>query len=147
MGIREEMPLLARHEGQWCGTYTVVDASGAIVDRHRSLLTCRLPADEPARYDQTNVYEWDDGRREELHFPAEYRDGRIWFDTDRIQGSAWEADERTILLHWQRKDLPGSQLYEMIQLSPDGRHRARTWHWFRDGVLVQRTLIQEERVN
>ena len=32
MGVREEMPLLARHEGVWEGTYRYYDPSGRLVD-------------------------------------------------------------------------------------------------------------------
>jgi hypothetical protein len=31
----------------------------------------------------------------------------------------------------------------MIQLSDDGKNRARTWQWFKDGKCFQRTLIDE----
>lgn len=146
MGIREDMPVLARHEGEWKGVYIHVDADGAIIDKHRSHLTCLFPENESPPYFQTNVYEWDDGRREELVFPAEYRDRRIMWDTERINGCAWEIDENTVVLTWTRKDLPGASLYEMIQISEDGNHRARTWHWFQDGELFKRTLIKEERI-
>jgi hypothetical protein len=37
-------------------------------------------------------------------------------------------------------------LYEMIYISPDNNNRARTWHWFKNNQIFQRTLIQEERV-
>jgi len=33
----------------------------------------------------------------------------------------------------------------MIQLSQDGAHRARTWHWFRDEALWRITLVRERR--
>ena len=147
MGIRDEMQLLARHEGEWVGEYVLVDASGAVIDRHASHLTCTFPEGGGAHdYFQTNRYRWEDGREETFSFPALFRDGRIWFDTERIEGSAWEIDERTIVLTWRRKDIEGAELYEMIQLSPDGEHRARTWHWFQDGELQQRTLIKEQRL-
>lgn len=146
MGIREDMPVLARHEGEWKGTYIHVDDKGAIIDQHRSHLTCTFPKSGDPAYFQTNVYEWEDGRREELKFPAEYRDRRIWWDTERITGSAWEIDDNTVVLTWSRKDIPGASLYEMIQISPDSNHRARTWHWFENGQLFKRTLITEERV-
>ncbi|MEM9489485.1 MAG: DUF3598 domain-containing protein [Myxococcota bacterium] len=145
MGIRQDMPLLARHAGEWRGTYIHVDADGVIVDRHRSHLTCTFPESGDPAYLQSNVYEWEDGKREQHDFPAQYRDRRIWWDTERITGSAWEIDDSTIVLTWTRKDVPGASLYEMIQLSPDSNHRARTWHWFKNGELYQRTLIKEER--
>ena len=34
MGIREDMPLLARHEGVWDGVYTYYNATGDKVDEH-----------------------------------------------------------------------------------------------------------------
>jgi hypothetical protein len=33
----------------------------------------------------------------------------------------------------------------MIQISEDGRNRARTWHWFREQKLFKITLTQERR--
>ena len=43
MGIREDMPLLARHEGVWDGTYTYFNAANEKVDEHKSRLFCRFP--------------------------------------------------------------------------------------------------------
>ena len=42
MGIREDMPVLARHEGVWDGVYTYYNAAGVKVDEHQSRLLCRL---------------------------------------------------------------------------------------------------------
>ena len=35
MGIREDMPLLARHEGVWDGTYTYFNAANEKIDEHQ----------------------------------------------------------------------------------------------------------------
>ena len=146
MSLRNHMPLLARHEGEWIGEYVLVDAQGKEVDRHQSHLKCEFPEDGSHDYFQTNTYTWADGKKEVFSFPATYRDGRIWFDTERIEGSAWEIDSCTIVLTWNRKDLPGACLYEMIQLSEDGSHRTRTWHWLgASGEVENRTLIKETR--
>ena len=40
---------------------------------------------------------------------------------------------------------PDVHVCEMIQLSADGRHRARTWHWFRAGKLYQIWPATDER--
>jgi hypothetical protein len=146
MGIREEMPLLVRHEGEWVGTYTITDAEGNILDRHQSHLICSFPHEGEYPYVQTNIYTWPDGRREELSFPATYHDGKIWFDTERIKGFAWEVDPITIILTWTYSFDPAKALYETIQISPDGNHRARNWQWFEHGELVKRTLIKEKRL-
>ena len=143
--IRAGMPVLVRHEGEWRGEYIHIDADGNVTDRHASLLVCAFPESGRFDYFQTNTYTWDDGRREQIDFPATYRDGRIWWDNDRIVGSAWEVDDRTIVLNWRRKDLPGSYLYEMIQINAGNDRRGRTWHWFIDDELIRRTLIKERR--
>lgn len=144
--IREGMPVLARHEGRWEGEYIHVDAQNVVIDRHRAELSCAFPTEGPFAYSQVNVYTWPDGRREEHHFPATYKDRQIFWDTDRIVGRAWEIDERTVVLTWRRKNEPGTYLYEMIQISDDNTHRGRTWHWFENDQLVKRTCIKERRV-
>lgn len=144
--IRTGMPVLARHEGEWEGVYIHVDTDNVEIDRHKSYLQCKFQSDPTYPYYQINTYTWDDGRTEEIHFPATYKDKKIWWDTDRIDGSAWELDERTVVLTWTRKDSPGTYLYEMIQISEDGNNRGRTWHWFEQDVLVKRTCIKERRV-
>lgn len=147
MGIREDMPLLARHEGVWEGEYVYYDAAGKETDRHRSRLLCRFPDDGSHPYHQTNFYTWPDGRTEMRDFPADYRDKRVWWDNALIKGWAAELglDEkkRTVVLHWERQGDPELYLYEMIQLADDGTSRCRTWHWIRSGQLETRTAIQE----
>lgn len=146
MGIREQMPVLARHEGDWEGSYIWVDTDGNVTDRHRSRLSCTFPDSGDFEYLQINRYTWPDGREEVNEFPATLRDGQIWFDTDRIYGHAWEIDERTLCLTWVRKDDPAGYFYEMIQLDDSGTNRARVWQWFEGGVCRRRTLITEHRV-
>ena len=149
--IKIAMPILARHEGIWEGWYRYYDAGGTKIDEHRSRLICRFPDDGPFAYHQTNVYQWEDGRHETRDFPAVYRDGRIWWDNELIAGWAAEVglDEhkRSVMLHWVRKNEPGTYLYEMIQISDCGRFRQRVWQWIEGGRVRMRTLIDEERVS
>jgi hypothetical protein len=144
--IQAEMPVLARHQGDWVGTYTVVDAEGKILDKHESHLTCLFPEDGSSPYYQTNRYKWGDGKVEEYEFPGMYQDKKLLFDTERINGEAWEIDESTVILKFTYKEKPEIYVYEMINISPDNNYRSRTWHWFNNGKLFQRTLIQEERM-
>lgn len=146
MGIREAMPTLARHLGEWEGEYVHLDAANTVIDRHASHLTCLFPETGPFAYHQVNRYRWADGRTEEIQFPATFADGQIWWDTERIHGRAWQADPRTIMLTWTRKDSPGIYLYEMIQISADNSKRARTWHWFEGDEIVKRTCVKERRI-
>ncbi len=149
MSIREEMPLLARHEGVWDGVYRYYNLAGEKVDEHSSRLFCRFP-DNGHPYHQTNHYRWPDGRTEIRDFPATYRDRRVWWDNDLIIGSAWEVGNddyhRSVMLYWQRTGDPSLYLYEMIQLADDGQTRTRTWHWIRNGRLETRTAIEERLV-
>ncbi len=144
--IREEMPVLARHEGDWVGTYTLVDTAGKILDQYESHLTCQFPENSPYPYYQINRYKWSDGKQEEYEFPGMYSDKKLLFDTERIQGKAWEADDSVVILWFSYKTNPEMNLYEMIYISPDNNYRARTWHWFKNNQIFQRTLIQEERL-
>ncbi|MFC4013072.1 hypothetical protein ACFOY2_38005 [Nonomuraea purpurea] len=145
MGLRADMPLLARHEGEWEGDYLHLDREGNPIDRHRVHMTCAILDD--AVYHQTNRYTWDDGRSEVHEFPGTYLGGgRCGFDTERIKGEFWELDAGTIYLSWQYKaEGEDLRLYEMIVLSEDGKSRSRTWQWIKDGVCVKRTLINEWR--
>ncbi|MBD2355833.1 DUF3598 domain-containing protein [Tolypothrix sp. FACHB-123] len=144
--IREGMPVLVRHEGEWGGTYTVVDNAGTILDKYQSHLSCQFPETGPHPYYQINRYTWADGKKEEYEFPGIYRDKALFFDTERITGKAWEIDDSTVILWFAYKNAPDMNLYEMIQISPDNNYRARTWHWFKNHQIYQRTLIQEERL-
>ncbi|WP_395105353.1 DUF3598 family protein [Actinomadura sp. SCN-SB] len=146
--LREDMPLLARHEGRWKGTYTYVDAEGTVTDRHESLLTCTLPEGQDHDYHQVNEYTWPDGRTETHVFPGVYQGGgRCVFDTDRLRGEFWQLDDQVIYLTWMYKaEGEDLRLFELIHLSADGRTRNRVWQWIRDGVCYQRTLINETRI-
>lgn len=149
--IRQQMPILARHEGVWDGMYRYYDADGEKTDEHSSRLICRFPEQGAHPYHQTNYYRWSDGRTEVRDFPAVLNNGRIEFDSDLIEGWAGEIGlddfKRSIMLNWVRKGEPELYLYEMIQISDCGAYRHRTWHWYRDGRIIQRTHIDEHKVS
>ncbi|WP_256839430.1 DUF3598 family protein [Ornithinimicrobium faecis] len=151
MGIREGMPLLAKHDGEWEGVYTHVDPDGQIIDQHRSHLSCTFPEDGSADYYQVNSYTWDDGRTEQHSFPATYDGhGHLFFDTDRLKGIIWALDENAMYLTWRYKSVDPTvdqRLFEMIVLDDSGTQRSRTWQWLENGVCVRRTLIQETRIS
>lgn len=149
--IRRDMPLLARAEGVWEGWYRYYDAAtGKLIDQHRSRLLCRIPEDsQPSAYHQTNHYFWEDGRVEIRDFPADYADGRVWWDNEHIKGWAAQMQpddlNRSTCLNWTRKGDDDMYLYEMIQSV--GNNRSRTWQWFRNDKCFQRTLIDEIKVS
>ena len=152
--IKTDMPILARHEGVWDGWYRHVDPEGKLIDAHRSRLLCRFPPTGEHPYHQTNIYTWEDGRKEVREYRCQYKDGakELIFLNELIDGWAREVPvdpkRRTLMLSWFRPDMPQIYFYEMIQASDDGRRRSRTWHWFNagDGSIFRRTLIDEQKV-
>ena len=150
MGHREEleqrMPAMLLHEGVWEGTYRFIGLDGGVTDQYASRIECIFPDEGPYAYVQRNHYAWDDGRTFEMEFGGTLEGNRIYWDTDRFSGYGWTTDEDILMLTLDRKDEPGVSFTEMIMFAPDRNHRARTWHWFRDGKLFQRTLCDEHRV-
>jgi hypothetical protein len=148
MSLRKNMPLLAKSEGVWDGYYRVYNYSGSQIEEHKSRLLCRIIND--TEYHQTNIYRWKDGRKELREFPADIENNKLVFST-YIDGWAAEVNldefNRTMMLHWKRKNEPDLYLYEMIQISDNGLNRARTWQWFKRDKLFQRTLIDESKVS
>jgi hypothetical protein len=146
------MPLVAAQAGVWQGEYVHLDGDHREIDRHSSKLICRLfdGADGAARLVQSNIYEWSDGSREIRYFDGTLRGDRIVISNENIDGwvapLAMDATERTIMVLWIRAGEPDFRFYEMITVSDDGLAKNRTWHWYRQGRLFQRTLINEHLV-
>lgn len=142
-GIAEVMPLLARHAGRWLGTYTHCGLRHDVLDRHDFAIDVSFP--DPCTYRQDSHYAWPDGRRQTLTFEGVLENEAIVFNNGRIAGRIWALDAETLYLTFRFSAEPVVHVCEMIQLSANGRDRARTWHWFRNGKLYQRTLVEERR--
>lgn len=140
------MPNILSHEGKWEGVYRHVDSDGALLDQHQMWTWCEFPDDGPYAYIQHNKLRWDDGRSADYEFGGVYRDGRLYWDTDRFHGYGWETEEGVVMLRLERLDVPCSHYVEMINMALDGRTRARTWQWFKDGRPWKRTLCDEWRI-
>lgn len=146
--IKQNMPVLARHEGIWEGTYRFITPHLQVVDQYDFHIEVSFPDDTRGgtTYRQLSKYTWPDGRTGAIDFEAEYQDGAVVFDTDMISGRMWEIDDNTLYLTFGFPDQPGVCVCEMIQLADNNADRARTWHWFKDGKLYQLTLVDECRV-
>jgi len=146
--VRSRLPLLYRHKGLWRGRYWFVDPDFRLIDSYAFEIECSFPDDEAGvHYRQTSHYRWDDGRTQAVVFEARLQGDRLCWDNGRIAGRMWAVDDETLYLRFRFHDRPAVHVTEMIQLSPCGQHRARTWHWFRDQRLFQRTLVKEARVS
>jgi hypothetical protein len=141
------MHAMLKHEGVWEGRYTHIDTDAKILDQHDVHVKCEFPKTGPYAYIQYNHFIWNYGREFKMELPGVYREGRLWWDTETFHGSAWETHDGMILLNLERKDDPGARFFEIIVMGETGKHRARTWHWFKDGKLFKRTLCDEWRVD
>jgi hypothetical protein len=158
--IKDKFPIMAQGEGVWEGEYIYIDNDCTVLDRHKSLLYCIYPTDQPHIYQQKNTYTWGNGREVSVSF--EFRldtDGTLQWNSQRNVGFVWDERELyegygTIRVTWRRSsqpgtsavDLPNATIFELIQQMPETNERARVWQWFVDKKLVQRTLIRERRI-
>ncbi len=140
------MPNMIRHDGEWEGVYRHVDRDGSLIDQHHMWTWCEFPSDGPYAYIQHNKLTWEDGRTATYEFGGVYRDGQLFWDTDRFSGYGWETHEGIVMLKLERIDVPGASYIEMINIAPDNQTRARTWQWFKDGAPWKRTLCDEWRI-
>ena len=139
-------PAHRAHEGIWEGQYRHLSLAGEEEDLIQSRVVCEFPEVGDVFYRQGITLKHKDGSVTEAQFDGEAREDHVWFDTPTFIGKSWETQDGVILLNLQRKDEPGAHFVEVIIMGEGGKHRARTWHWFKDGQLFRRTLCDEHRV-
>jgi hypothetical protein len=153
--MRSAIPIVARHEGVWEGIYRRYDAQGKPLGEHRSRVVIRMRPDPKGGnelLEQSNYYFYPDGRFEEINTLGSFDGKRLNFYSDRVDG--WTQDDTTdpnrrtcILVMTFKKDVgwytKGVAVYEMINISDDGKHRTRMTQHLKDGRALTRTLIDE----
>ena len=142
--MAQRFPVLARGCGRWTGSYTHLDPAGTLIDSHQVDTMSNFPADGSADFRLRVHNRWQDGRESEIELLADYRNDRLEW-RERLIGWMDEFDERTAYLTFTYASDPSIRVCEMIQVSPDGRSRACTWHWFRDDLQFKITLARERR--
>jgi hypothetical protein len=143
------MALLRWHAGIWEGEYTHLSAADwSVVGTQRFRISVEVFDSGPVSYRQSSHYWHPDGHEETLAYEGVVRASgdRVVFDNGRIRGECWAITLDTLYLWFGFAAMPESHVTEMIQLAGGGGHRARTWHWFRDGALEKVTLVRERRV-
>ena len=151
--VRERLPVVARNEGVWDGMFRRVDPAGRITAEFQARIIKRFLPDEhwPKIYHQTNIYQLPSGEEQRIDTKGEYRDGKIHFASERVTG--WQLDDpadpfkRTVFLYMVYTSDPAQYVYEMINISDDGRFRTRMTQFLKDGRTTRRTLIDEELVS
>lgn len=138
------LQIFPKHTGIWEGSYIRIDSTGKKIGHWKSKLSIRLF--DGNKYQQVNEYFWQDGYYEYLDFGINHFNerGELIFDNPRIQGFAWET-YNSICLSWTYRDIPGSRLFEMIDLIGDGTHRVRSWRWTLYNEFKGVTMIDERR--
>ena len=146
--IKTKIPLLARHEGTWAGTYRFITPQLELIDQYDFRINVVFPDEGKGgiTYRQESFYTWPDGRTRELTFEGTYEEGRVVL-RGRIAGSITELDDRTLNVHFWFDDQPGVDVLEAIHLAKNNLDRARTWHWFKNEKLFQLTLVDERRIS
>lgn len=144
--VREHLPLLAHHAGAWEGEFAHFAPHRSLPEQLSFRILVEFPEDAVVHYRPMSRYWWPDGSRRELAYERRHRDGCVVFDDGRVRRSCRELDDRSRYLRFAFGDDPDGYVCEIIQLSPDGAHRARTWHWFRHDALWRTTLVREHRV-
>lgn len=144
--LAQRFPVLTRGCGRWTGTYTHLDPQGGLIDEHRVDTFSEFPTDGTADFRLQIHNKWPNGRESRVELLADYRNDRLEW-RERLVGWMDEIDAQTIYLNFTYADDPSVRVCEMIQVSPDGMNRARTWHWFRDEELFKITLAREVRAD
>jgi CpeT/CpcT family (DUF1001)/Domain of unknown function (DUF3598) len=140
---------VSRLLGVWKGTFRRYDAEGKLTATFPSEIIARLNNESGvAKYHQTNRYQLPDGKEQVIESFGTVRDGRIWFANERVDG--WSMDvaadtsQRMNIINMTMKD--GSYVHEVISISDDGKKRSRATQFLKDGKIIRRTLIDEEKV-
>lgn len=149
--IELRMPVLALVKGRWHGTYIEIDPGGKELDRYRFFLEISFPDEPGANYRQLTRYEWSDGRTVEHTFDADLVESdtgpKVVWDHPVMWGELFEIDDRTLQLRFTYKGEDRIEVQEAMFLTADGRHRMRTWHWYRNGEPFKITRVEEARLS
>jgi len=146
---------LMAQQGVWQGSFRRYDCVGACYETFASTIVVRMEERSgQLHYHQSNHYRWPDGSEQTFDSEGEIRDGRVWFRNGQLEGWAMELPEgglagdgssAAVLRMWSR-EAGGAQQVELIQVSPDGWRRHRLFQSVRDGEVVRRTVIDEEKI-
>ena len=142
-------PALARQQGVWKGIWRSYGPDGTLRESFDAVLISRFIAtDGKLIFQQTNHYPNRGDSPQTIESSGEVRDGRICFSNPRLKG--WSqplADDPTgrssvLMIHFN----DGSSLQEIVTNSEDGLRRHRSAQVIKDGHIVRRTLIDEEKI-
>ena len=151
--LRRRMPLTAKMEGVWEGTFRRVGPKGEIIEALPSRIIVQLlPDGEAYDYRQISVLNPDGDEEQRIESYGKWDVDRLLFFNGRLEGwaKAVAADEagQTAVFLMEFNDGSGLTVSEVVSFrpgNPDARMRAT--QYMRDGRIVRRTLIDEIKVS
>lgn len=142
-------PALARQQGVWKGSWRSIGADGALQETFEATVIARFIAENGrVLFHQTNHYPSRGGAPQTIESHGEVQGDRIHFANARAQGWSRSLPDdpsglgSVLMISFS----DGTTLHEIVTNSPDGRHRHRSAQFTRDGRILRRTLIDEEKV-
>jgi len=147
----KELPYIAKQQGVWRGIFRRYDKDGKLTSEFPSEIIMRvIDEKDKVSYHQTNRYFPLGAPEEIIESYGEVRDGKIYFGNKRLD--AWKMDisddhtKRSAIILMEFKDGSGLYAHEIVSVSEDGRHRSRAAQYLKNGLIVRRTLIDEEKI-
>ena len=144
------LPALAEQMGVWEGVFRRYDAEGGLQESFAITVVQRLEArDGRWLYSQKSLYRETASGSRWIETSGEILEGRLHFQSDRVRGWAMDVPDApgTTLLLLESLDGSGLQMQEVSQLVDGGRRRLRTTQIFREGRLLGRTHIDEQKTS
>jgi hypothetical protein len=144
------LPSLAEQMGVWEGIFRRYDAEGGLQESFAITVVQRLEArDGRWLYSQKSLYRETASGSRWIETSGEILGGRLHFQSDRVRGWAMDVPDApgTTLLVLESLDGSGLQMQEVSQLVDGGSRRLRTTQIFREGRLVGRTHIDEQKTS
>lgn len=151
--LRRRMPLTAKMEGVWEGTFRRVGPKGEIIEALPSRIIVQLlPDGEAYDYRQINVLNPDGDEEQRFESYGKWDVDRLRFFNGRLEGwaKAVAADEagQTAVFLMEFNDGSGLTVSEVVSFRPgDPDARMRATQYMREGRIVRRTLIDEIKVS
>ena len=145
------MPVMARMEGVWEGEFRRIDAEGALIEVVPSRVVVRfLPDGDAYDYHQVNITRPGEHGERRIESQGKWDVDRLRFSNARLNGwaqdLATDPSGLTSVFRMDFTDGSGLTVSEIVSLSDDGNHRMRATQYIKEGRILRRTLIDEQRV-
>jgi hypothetical protein len=136
--------------GVWEGIFRRYDAEGVLQESFASTIVQSLEArDGRWHYSQTSLFPEATRGPRRIEATGEIIGERLHFQSERLRGWAMDVPDApgTTVLLFESLDGSGLQVQEVSQLVDGGARRLRTTQTLREGRLVGRSHIDEQRTS